>query len=124
MLFCVDGRVAGNCRAGLEVGASAQHGSVTPAQVQAGTRHPGLHCLFVQFEFQPAEYRHLYSVLFRRVVYVVITPEAEVEVDLEFLARPDAFQEILHVAPYRGRQVVLAAQFPEQGFGVFVMPRG
>ena len=95
---------------------------MAPAQVQAGARHPGFNGLFIQFEFQTAEYRHLHGILFRRVVDVAVAPEAEIKIDLEPLARPDTFQETFHVTPHRRRQVFLAPQFPENGFRMFVMP--
>ncbi|MYH69812.1 MAG: hypothetical protein F4147_06860 [Gammaproteobacteria bacterium] len=122
MFFLVDGRVAGDGPAGLEKGSAAHERGMAPAQVEAGARHPGCNGLFVQFEVQAAEYRHLHGVLFRRVVDVIVAPETQVEIDLEPLARADALQEAFHVAPHRRGQVFLAAQFAEDVPGVLVMP--
>ena len=124
MFFLVDGCVAGDGPAGLEKGPATHERGVAPAQVQAGARHPRGNGLFVQFEFQPAENRHLHGVLFRRVVDVAVTPETEVEVDLEPLACPDTLQEAFHVAPHRRRQVLLAPQFPENSLGLLIMAQG
>ena len=76
----------------------------------------------IQGQGQAAEGGDGHRVALRRVVHVVVAPEADVEIERPALAGADALEVVLHDALHRRRQPFLAANLPEDFFGLVVAP--